>query len=148
MHLHLTRKRMAVFTLRSGLSSAIIVMLRVFTWTLSWTEIVHMSRMIHLLARAHNPLHLRWIIYTTLLYTPLSWHSLSIRSDVFLDFHLPDVMWDWLTQLTIQTGLSQSRRLDSSASNTLNKQVNTCSSDLPATCSEQRASSEKYSIST
>lgn len=63
MHLHVTQKRIAVFTLQSSLSSAIIVMLRVFTWTLNWTEIMHMSRMIHLLAWAHNPLHLWWIIY-------------------------------------------------------------------------------------
>lgn len=95
--LHVTQKRTSVFTLWSGLSSAIIVMLRVFTWTLNWTEIAHMSRMIHLLAWAHNPLHLRWIIYTTLPRTPLIWHSLSVHSDVFLYFHLPDVMWDWLT---------------------------------------------------
>lgn len=44
------KKKKSVFTLRSGLSSAIIVVLGVFTQTLSWTEIVHMSRMIHTLA--------------------------------------------------------------------------------------------------
>lgn len=97
--LYLTQRRMAVFTLRSGLSSAIIVMLRVFTCTLSWTEFVHMSRMIHLLAWAYNPLHLRWIIYTTLPHTPLGWHRLSTHSDVFPHFHLPDGMWNWPTQL-------------------------------------------------
>lgn len=63
IHLHATQRRIAVCSLWSGLSSAIIVMLTVFTWTLHWTEIVHMSRMIHLVARAHNPLHIWWIIY-------------------------------------------------------------------------------------
>lgn len=113
MRLHVTQKRIAVFTLWSSLSSAITVMLRVFTCTLNWTEIVHMSRMIHLLAWAHNPLHLRWIIYTTGPYTALSWHSL---------FHLPDVMWDWLTQLLDKT----SQILQTSfTSNVINKQVKT-----------------------
>lgn len=127
VHLHVTQKRIVVFTPWSGLSSAINVMLRVFTWALNWTEIVHMSRMIHLLAWAHNPLHLRWIIYTTLPYTPPSWRSLSSHADVFLDFHLPDVVWGWLAQLlNIQSGSNQSRRRDSSISDTINKQVDTC----------------------
>lgn len=72
LHLHVTQKRIAVFTLWSGLSSVIIVMLGVFTWTLNWTEIVHMSRMIHSLARAHNPLHLWWIIYVAVHSTELT----------------------------------------------------------------------------
>lgn len=92
-----TEKRSNVFTLGSGLSSAIIVALGVFTRTLSWTEIVHMSRMIHLLARACNPLHVRWIIYTTLLSTPPSWHGLSTQPEFFF------FLW---------SGSSQSRRPD------------------------------------
>lgn len=54
-----------VLTLWPRLSLPITVMLRVFTQTLNWTELVHMSRMNHLPARAHNPLQPRWIIYTT-----------------------------------------------------------------------------------
>lgn len=87
-----SREKMSVFTLRSGLSSAIIVMLGVFTWTLSWTEIVHMSRMIHVLARAHNPLLLRWIIYTTLPCTPSSRRGLTIFAPIF-SFSFTCQMW-------------------------------------------------------
>lgn len=94
MHLHVTQKRIAVFTLWSGLSSAIIVMLRVFTWTLNWTEIVHMSRMIHSLAWTHNPLHLRWIIYVAVHNVERTWFVSSLWC--FL----------WLSPTTCDLGLS------------------------------------------
>lgn len=83
IHLHATQRRIGVYTLWSGLSSAIIVILTVFTWTLHWTEIVHMSRMIHLLARAHNPLHLWWIIYVAVHVAELTQFAVSL-----LCFHL------------------------------------------------------------
>lgn len=87
-----------------------------------------MSRMIHWLAWAYNPLHLRWIIYTTLPYTDM---VCQFTLMFFLCFHLPDGMWDWPTQLlNIQSGFKQSRRLDSSVSNTINTQVNMYNSAL------------------
>lgn len=46
---------------------------RVYMNPLHWTEMVHMSRMIHLLAWAHNPLRLRWIIDVAVRNAVLPW---------------------------------------------------------------------------
>lgn len=80
-----------------AVSSAIIVMCSVFTWTHRRTEILHMSRMIHLLAWAHNPLHLRWIIYVTVRRAAAVVCQLTLMFS--FTFTFPDEMWR-LTPMT------------------------------------------------